>query len=136
MSERLDNVHKQAAVGYAGLGVLVILITFAAGLVPDGRSGAVVELSIVATFILIFAALIYRGWWPLSALLVFSNSWRVLTYFNDGRGLHLEIIPPSTSPIESQPVAFINAILMGIIVVLLARSALSGLSSWRLQRAT
>ncbi len=136
MSERLDNVHKQAAVGYAGLGVLVILITFAAGLVPDGRSGAVVELSIGATFILIFAALIYRGWWPLSALLVFSNSWRVLTYFNDGRGLHLEIIPPSTSPIESQPVAFINAILMGIIVVLLARSALSGLSSWRLQRAT
>ena len=136
MSERLDNVHKQAAVGYAGLGVLVILITFVAGLVPEGRSGAVVELSIGATFILIFAALIYRGWWPLSALLVFSNSWRVLTYFNDGRGLHLEIIPPSTSSIESQPVAFINAILMGIIVVLLARSALSGLSLWRMQRAT
>ena len=136
MSERLDNVHKQAAVGYAGLGVLVILITFAAGLVPESRSGAVVELTIGATFILIFAALIYRGLWPLSALLVFSNSWRVLTYFNDGRGLHLEIIPPSTSPIESQPVAFINAILMGIIVVLLARSALSGLSSWRVQRAT
>lgn len=136
MSERLDNVHKQAAVGYAGLGVLVIFITFAAGLVPESRSGAVVELTIGATFILIFAALIYRGWWPLSALLVFSNSWRVLTYFNDGRGLHLEIIPPSTSPIESQPVAFINAILMGIIVVLLARSALRGLSSWRVQRAT
>lgn len=137
MSARLDNVHKQAAVGYAGLGVLVILITFAADLVPESRSGAVVELTIGATFILTFAALIYhRGWWPLSALLVFSNSWRVLTYFNDGRGLHLEIIPPSTSPIEAQPVAFINSILMGIIVVLLARSALSGLSSWRMQRAT
>ncbi len=141
MIERLDNPHKQAAVGYAGLGVLVIFITFAADLVPASRSGAVVELTIGATFILIFAALIYRGWWPLSALLVFSNSWRVLTYFNDGRGLHLEIIPPeifppTTSPIEAQPVAFINAILMVIIVVLLARSALSGLSSWRLQRAT
>ncbi len=137
MIERLNNPHKQAAVGYAGLGVLVIFITFAADLVPESRSGAVAELTIGATFILIFAALIYyRGWWPLSALLVFSNSWRVLTYFNDGRGLHLEIIPPSTSPIESQPVAFINAILMGVIVVLLARSALSGYSSWRVQRAT
>ena len=136
MIERLDNPHKQAAVGYAGLGVLVIFITFAADLVPASRSGAVVELTIGATFILIFAALIYRGWWPLSALLVFSNSWRVLTYFNDGRGLHLEILPPSTSPIEAQPVAFINAVLMGIIVVLLARSALSGLSTWRMQRAT
>jgi len=136
MIERLDNPHKQAAVGYAGLGVLVIFITFAADLVPEARSSVVVELTIGATFILIFAALIYRGWWPLSALLVFSNSWRVLTYFNDGRGLHLEIIPPSTSSIESQPVAFINAILMGIIVVLLARSALSGLSLWRMQRAT
>ena len=136
MIERLNNPHKQAAVGYAGLGVLVILITFAADLVPASRSGAVVELTIGATFILIFAALIYRGWWPLSALLMFSNSWRVLTYFNDGRGLHVEIFPPSTSPIEAQPMAFINAILMVIIVVLLARSALSGLSSWRLQRAT
>ncbi len=137
MSIRLDNPHKQAAVGYASLGVLVIFITFAADLVPASRSGAVVELTIGATFILIFAALIYyRGLWPLSALLVFSNSWRVLTYFNDGRGLHLEILPPSTSSIEAQPVAFINAILMVIIVVLLARSALSGLSSWRMQRAT
>ncbi len=147
MIARLDNPHKQAAVGYAGLGVLVIFITFAADLVPASRSGAVVELTIGATFILIFAALIYyRGLWPLSALLVFSNSWRALTYFNDGRGLHLEIFPPNTSPfeilppsispIESQPVAFINSILMVIIVVLLARSALSVLSSWRLQRAT
>ena len=136
MIERLDNPHKQAAAGYAGLGVLVILITFAADLVPESRSGAVVELTIGATFIVIFAALIYRGWWPLSALLMFSNSWRALTYFNDGRGLHFEILPPSTSPIEAQPVAFINAILMGIIVALLARSALSGLSSWRMQRAT
>ena len=136
MIERLDNPHKQAAVGYAGLGVLVIFITFAADLVPESRSGAVVELTIGATFILIFAALIYRGWWPLSALLMFSNSWRVLTYFNDGRGLHVEFLPPSATSIEAQPVAFINAILMVVIVVLLARSALSGLSSWRMQRAT
>jgi len=137
VSERLDNVHKQAAVGYAGLGVLVILITFVADLVPEGRSGAVLELTIGATFILTFAALIYyRGWWPLSALLVFSNSWRAFTYFNDGRGLRVLMLPPRTIPIEPQPVAFINSILMGIIVVLLARSALSGLSLWRMQRAT
>ena len=136
MIERLDNPHKQAAVGYAGLGVLVITITFAAGLVPEGRSGAVVELTIGATFILIFAALIYRGWWPISAVLMFSNSWRAFTYFNDARGQHVEMFPFSTTSIDPQPVAFINSTLMVIIVVLLARSALSGLSSWRLQRAT
>ena len=136
MIERLDNAHKQAAVGYAGLGVLVIFITFVADLVPASRSGAVVELTIGATFILIFAALIYRGWWPLSALLVFSNSWRAFNYFNEGRGLRVLLRPPKAVPIEAQPVAFINAILMVTIVVLLARSALRGLSSWRMQRAT
>jgi hypothetical protein len=136
MIERLDNPHKQAAAGYAGLGVLVILITFVADLVPAGRSGAVVELAIGATFIVIFAALIYRGWWPLSAVLVVSNSWRAFTYFNDARGRHVQMFPLSTTSIEAQPIAVINAILMVIIVVLLARSALSGLSSWRMQRAT
>ena len=131
MVERLDNPHKQAAVGYASLGVLVILITFVADLVPAGRAGAAVELTIGAIFIILFAALIYRGWWPLSAVLVFSNSWRAFTYFNDGRGMHVELLRFSAISIDPQPVAFINAILMVIIVVLLARSAIAGLSTWR-----
>jgi hypothetical protein len=125
--------HREAALAYGGLGVLVILITFAAGLVPASRRGAIWELAVGAIFVVIFAALIYRGWWLLSALLVFSNAWRAVTYFNDGLGWHVELLPFSVTRIESKPVAFVNAVLMAAIVVVLARSAWAGLSAWRTQ---
>ena len=134
MREALKHPHKAAALAYAGLGVLVILITFAAGLVPAGREHAAVELTIGASFIVIFAALIYRGWWPLSALLVFSNAWRAVTYFNDGLGRHVELLPFSVTPIKAWPVAFVNAALMVIIVFLLGRSAWRGFTTWRTRR--
>lgn len=123
--------HKAAALTYAGLGVLVILLTFITGLVPEGRENAAVELGIGAFFIIIFAALIYRGWWPISAALIFSNSWRAFTYFNDGRGWHIELRPFSATAVEPKPIAFLNALLMVIIVVMLARSAWHGFSTWR-----
>jgi len=123
--------HREAALAYGGLGVLVILITFAAGLVPASRRGAIWELAVGAIFVVIFAALIYRGWWLLSAVLIFSNTWRAVTYFNDGLGWHVELLPFSVTRIESKPVAFVNAVLMAAIVVVLARSAWAGLSAWR-----
>ncbi|MGH2545025.1 MAG: hypothetical protein ACRDIB_19705, partial [Ardenticatenaceae bacterium] len=132
--ERLQNPHRAAAVTYGVLGVLVIAITFAAGLVPAGRERAIVELSIGALFILVFAFLIFRGWWLLSGLLVFSNGWRAFTYINDGLGRHVEFLPYSVTPVEPQPVAFINAALMLIVVVMLVRSAWVGLSTWRVRR--
>lgn len=134
MDQIVNNPHKAAAVTYAGLGLVVILITFAARLVPAGRESAALELAIGAVFIVVFATLIYRGWWPISALLVFSNSWRLFTYFNDGRGLHIELRPFSITPIQPQPAAFFNAALMAIIVFMLARSAWLGFSDWRARR--
>jgi len=130
----MRNPHKTAALVYAGLGAVVIIITFLAGLVPAGRVNAAIELGIGMVFIFIFSLLIYRGWWLVSALLVFSNSWRVLTYFNDGRGVHMEIINMSVTQTEPQPVAFINALLMMIIVAFLARSAWLGYRNWRVTR--
>ena len=133
---RTDNVrrHHEAALTYVGLGLLVILITFVAGLVPDARRNAVWELAIGAAFIAVFALLIYRGWWPLSAFLVFSNAWRAVTYFNDGLGRHVEILPFSVTRIGPRPVAFVNAALMAVIVAMLARSAWAGFSVWRAHR--
>ncbi len=131
MSSDAARRHRQAALTYAGLGLLVILITFVADLVPAGREGAAWELAIGAVFIAVFAVLIYRGWWPLSLLLVFSNAWRAITYFNDGLGRHIELIPFSVTQIEPRPVAFVNAVLMGAIVVMLARSAWGGWNVWR-----
>ena len=130
-SKLLAQPHKAAALTYAGLGVLVILLTFAGRLVPEGRENAAIELGIGAVFIVIFAALIYRGWWPISAVLIFSNSWRAFTYFNDGRGWHIELRPFSATAVEPQPIAFLNALLMVIIVIMLARSAWYGFSTWR-----
>ncbi|HKZ84445.1 MAG TPA: hypothetical protein VJ793_12390 [Anaerolineae bacterium] len=126
--------HRQAALTYAGLGLLVIAITFLAGLVPRSRTAQLAELGIGAVFIAIFAALIWRGGWLLSALLVIPNTWRAFTYFNDGRGLHIELAPFSVTPIEPKPVAFVNAALMVVIVVMLARSARAGFSAWRAVR--
>ncbi len=126
--------HRQAALTYIGLGVLVIFVTFAAGLVPAGRSNPLIELSIGAVFIVIFAALIYRGWWLISALLILSNIWRAITYFNDGLGWHMELLPLSITQIEPKPVAFVNAALMVVIVLMLARSAWAGFSTWRARR--
>lgn len=128
---RWQNPHKAAAVTYLGLGILVIVVTFVAGLVPAGRANPVAELGIGAIFIVIFAVLIYRGWWPVSAVLVFSNAWRAFTFFNDGRGVHIELLPFSVTPIEPRPIAYINAVLMMVIVVMLARSAWVGFSAWR-----
>lgn len=127
--------HRQAALTYVSLGILVILITFAAGLVPSVRESAIVELSIGSVFIIIFATLIYRGWWPISALLVLSNTWRAVTYFNDGLGWHMELLPFSLTRIDPRPVAFVNAVLMVVIVFMLARSAWIGFSAWQARRA-
>jgi hypothetical protein len=110
------------------------LITFAAGLIPAGRPNPLVELSIGAVFIIIFAGLVYRGWWLISALLLFSNTWRAVTYFNDGLGWHMELLPFSITRIEPKPIAFINAAFMAVIVVMLARSAWAGFSTWRERR--
>jgi hypothetical protein len=129
--ERLHDPHKAAALTYGGLGLLVIVITFAAGLVPESRVNPVAELGIGAVFLVFFAVLIYRGWWPISAVLIFSNLWRVFTYFNDGRGWHVELLPFSVTPIEPQPVAFINAALMAVIVFMLIRSAWIGFMTWQ-----
>jgi hypothetical protein len=123
--------HRQAALTYIGLGLLVIFITFAAGLVPAGRANPIAELSVGAVFLVIFAVLIYRGWWVISAVLILSNTWRAATYFNDGLGWHMELLPFSLTRIEPQPVAFVNAVLMAMIVIMLARSAWAGFSGWR-----
>jgi len=130
MSDALRR-HGQAALTYAGLGLVVIFITFAAGLVPRSRMAQVAELGVGAVFIVIFAALIWRGWWPMSLLLIFSNLWRVFTYFNDGLGQHIELLPFSVTRIEPKPIAFVNAVLMTVIVIMLARSAWAGFSAWR-----
>ena len=130
----MPNPHKTAAMVYGGLGAVVILITFLAGLVPQGRDNAAIELGFGMVFIVIFALLIYRGWWLVSAFLVFSNTWRVITYFNDGRGVHMEILSLSVTQTQPQPVAFVNALLMVIIVVFLARSAWLGYRKWQSER--
>jgi len=79
--------HRQAAVNYAGLGLLVIAITFAAGLVPRSRTAQLAELGIGAIFIVIFAVLIWRGWWLLSALLVYGYPALAVTLLLGALGL-------------------------------------------------
>lgn len=136
MSALAGSPHRQAAIGYAGIGALVILITLFARLVPASRVNAVLELLIGLAFLMLFAVVIYRGWWPISAALVFSNSWRAFTYFNDGRGVHVELLSGVITPIQPQPIAYLNAALMTLIVILLARSAVTGYAAWRAGRAT
>jgi hypothetical protein len=130
----LASPHQAAALAYGGIGSLVIVLTFATGLVPAGRENPIVELGIGLVFIVLFAFLIYRGWWLISLLLVFSNSWRAITFLNDGLGWHVELVPFSVTQIEPQPAAFLNAALMAVIVFMLARSAWAGLSDWRARR--
>jgi len=129
-SRILQDPHKSAALVYCALGSLVILITFLARLVPEGRTNAALELGIGMLFIIVFAILISRGWWPISGMLVFSNAWRFFTFFNDGRGVHVELLPFRVIPIQPQPAAFINAVLMLIITIMLARSAWIGFTRW------
>ncbi len=128
------NPHKAAALAYGGLGVLVIFITFTADLVPRSRQDAIWQLVIGAVFVLVFAVLIWRGWWLLSALLILSNAWRATNYFSAGLGLHIELPVLSISSVEPRPAAFANAALMAVIVLLLVRSAWIGFSDWRTRR--
>lgn len=128
------NPHKAASLAYGGLGVLVIFITFAADLVPRSREGAIGELVIGTVFVMIFSVLIWRGWWLLSAFLIVSNVWRATNYFSAGLGLHVELPTLSITSVEPRPAAFVNAALMGVIVLLLARSAWIGFSNRRARR--
>jgi hypothetical protein len=131
-SEQLMNPHRAAALAYAALGVLVILITFAADLVPEARGGAVWQLLIGAIFLLAFAVLLYwRSWWLLSAFLVPPNIWRATNYVGLGIGLHVDSRTLSITSVSPRPIAFVNAALMTVIVLLLARSAWIGFSEWR-----
>ncbi len=128
------NPHKAAALAYAGLGVLVIFITFAADLVPRSRQDAIWQLVIGAVFVLTFSVLVWRGWWLLSSFLILPNAWRATNYFSAGLGLHIELPALSITPVEPRPAAFANAALMAVIVLLLVRSARSGFSDWRTRR--
>ncbi len=134
MAHATDGVHKEAALAYGGLGVLVIFITFAADLVPQSRQGAIWQLVIGAVFVLLFALLIWRGWWLLSAFLILSNAWRATNYFSTGLGLHIELPALSITSVEPRPAAFANAALMAVIVLLLIRSARIGFSDWHTRR--
>jgi hypothetical protein len=137
LMERVSsNPHKAAALAYAGLGVLVIFITFATEMVPRSREDAVWQLVIGVVFVLVFAVLIWRGWWLLSALLILSNAWRATTYFSAGLGWHIELPALSIRSVEPIPAAFANAALMAVIVLLLVRSAWIGFSDWRTRRLT
>ncbi len=130
------NPHKVAALVYGGLGVLVIFLTFAAGLVPLTQKDAIWQLVIGAVFVLSFSVLIWRGWWLLSAFLILSNAWRATNYFSAGLGLHIELPALSIMSVEPRPAAFANAALMAVIVFLLVRSAWIGFSDWRTRRLT
>jgi hypothetical protein len=135
MMERVaTNPHQVAALAYGGLGVLVILITFAADLVPRSREDLVWQLVVGAVFVMVFAALIWRGWWLLSAFLIVSNTWRATNFFGAGLGLHIELPVFSITPVEPRPAAFVNAALMAVIVLLLVRSTWIGFSDWRTRR--
>jgi hypothetical protein len=123
--------HREAALTYVVLGLLVIAITFSAGLVPRSRTAQLAELGVGAVFIIVFAVMIWRGWWLLSLLLVFSNLWRAFTYFNDALGRHIELLPFSATSIEPKPIAFLNAALMTAVALMLARSAWAGFTAWR-----
>ena len=130
------NPHKVAALVYGGLGVGVIFVTFAADLVPPTREDSIWQLVVGALFVLIFATLIWRGWWLVSAFLILSNAWRATNYFSAGLGLHVGLPALSITSVEPRPAAFVNAALMALIVLLLARSAWIGFSDWRTRRLT
>ena len=134
-TQPLTHPHKAAALAYGVLGVLVIVITFAADLVPPTREDAIWQLVIGASFVLPLAVLLYwRGWWLISAFLVVPNVWRATNYFNHGIGLHVDPRALSISAVSPRPIAFVNAGLMAIIVFLLVRSAWIGFSDWRARR--
>ncbi len=134
-TQQLTHPHKAAALAYGVLGVLVIVITFAADLVPPNREDAIWQLVIGASFVLVLAVLLYwRGWWLMSAFLVVPNVWRATNYFNHGLGLHVDPRALSITAVSPRPIAFVNAGLMAVIVFLLVRSAWIGFSAGRARR--
>ena len=112
------------------------MITFAADLVPRSREDATWQLLLGAVFVLVFAVLIWRGWWLLSVFLILSNAWRATNFFSAGIGLQIELPALSIRSVEPKPAALANAALMAVIVLLLVRSAWIGFSDWRTRRPT
>lgn len=122
----MRRIHRQAGLAYLGLGLAVIAVTFAGGLAPAERASARVELLVGTGFIVLFAWGIGRGWWPVTALLTVTNTIRSLVFAGDAFGAHFELLPPRWIAVEPRPLAFVNALLMAVIVVFLARSARAG----------
>ncbi|MDX1630281.1 MAG: hypothetical protein R3234_00295 [Thermoanaerobaculia bacterium] len=125
----LREPHRRAGVAYATLGLCVLLLTFLFDLVPPEREGVELQLLVGGVFIAIFAVLIYRGWWILSLLLVFTNLWRAFQFLNQGLGPTGG--PAGDSSRTAEPLALINALLLLVVVAFLVHSAWTG---WRRHR--
>ena len=138
--ERRRRKFRQAAIGYVGLGLVVIMLTLLAGASAARGTPPLIGLLIGATFVAIFGALMYAyGWvtraWAqrtiqvITSLLVVTNGLRALQYFINFLGYRLEIdfrrFSLAMHPSEfAFPLLFlICGLLMACITYLLARAA-------------
>lgn len=117
---------RQAALAWAGLGSLVLLNTFFAELDLRSRADQAMELGLGAVFVLASAVLLgldirFKGvaWsvW-LARLLLVPGLWRMLTLLQAG----LAAQDAGDWPHLVQAAALINAALLSIALVLLARA--------------
>ena len=142
---------KQAGLTYLFTGLLVILFTFWAQLVPQNRAADGFLLLPGVFFVLIFAIVVYRGsesqplflperlpirralsrvlfhagWW-VTRILALTNAVRALLFFSNavGQNLHLTLSPTRLFVVSStpEPLFLVNAVLMAFIAFMLARA--------------
>ncbi len=123
----MDKKFHQAALTYAGIGILVVLLTLLFA-VPARKASLLLYLAPGIFFVLIFALLIYKNFRKLTMVLCLLAGLRSLLFMLNFFGIHLgypffgfRVHVLMTQPFR--PIFLINSLLMALIAYMLARAA-------------
>ncbi len=123
----MDKKFHQAALTYAGIGILVVLLTLLFA-VPARKASLLLYLAPGIFFVLIFALLIYKNFRKLTMALCFLAGLRTVLFMLNFFGIHVEypflgfrVHVLMTQPFR--PIFLINSLLMVLIAYMLARAA-------------
>ena len=123
----MDKKFRQAALTYAGIGILVVLLTLLFA-VPARKASLLLYLAPGIFFVLIFALLIYKNFRKLTMALCLLAGLRTLLFMLNFFGIHLgspffgfRFHVLMTQPFR--PIFLINSLLMALIAYMLARAA-------------
>ncbi len=123
----MEQKFRQAAVAYAGVGAIVIILTLLFA-VPARKAGLLLSVAPGLFFVLVFAYLVYKKFRILTMVLGALAGVRTIIFLLNFLGLHVEFLFTGMSfhvlpTVPFRPIFLINGLFTAFIAYMLARAA-------------